>query len=471
VDRLGSGIAALDSVLGGGLPCGSLVILAGSPGTGKTILAQQIAFANATPEGKALYYTTLSEPHTKLVEHLEQFGFFEPAALERRVEFIHLSDLMNEAHEDGLAEVVSEIIQSSFEHHPSVVVIDSAKALRDSSQEPGFREVVYRLASSVAHTRAVLLMVGEYTVDDMKEGSEFAVADGIVQLANERNGPVNQRWMRVVKMRGADHLEGEHGFSISDAGVQVFPRIEVTIPHKLPRFEGRVSTGARGLDEMMGGGIPRGDLTVLQGPAGVGKTVLALQFIASGLAEGERCLYVSLQEGDAQLAKKAEAFGWDLGAARESGLLSICHIPPVEIDLDEVSVAICSELQRGVRRVVLDGFAELAFAARQTERLPAYAWSLGRHMRAAGATSVVINETAALEAGAQLAFLFHNVIDLRYIQLESELHRAASIMKMRDSDHDKGFVRFEITEGGFTILNKLADLTELGHHRGPRLTV
>src|SRR3984893_120463 len=94
VGRLGTGIPDLDLILGGGLEPGSLVILAGAPGTGKTILAQQICFANATPEHKALYYTTLSEPHIKLVRHLEPFQFFKPALLGKSVDFIHLGELV-----------------------------------------------------------------------------------------------------------------------------------------------------------------------------------------------------------------------------------------------------------------------------------------------------------------------------------------------------------------------------------------
>ena len=107
--RVRTGIPDLDLILGGGLEPGSLVIVAGAPGTGKTILAQQICFANATPEHKALYYTTLSEPHSKLVRHLEPFEFFKPAALGRSVDFIHLGELVQEAGTEGLEPVVSEV--------------------------------------------------------------------------------------------------------------------------------------------------------------------------------------------------------------------------------------------------------------------------------------------------------------------------------------------------------------------------
>src|ERR1700720_2243229 len=208
--RLRTGIADLDLILGGGLEPGSLVIVAGAPGTGKTILAQQICFANATPEHKALYYTTLSEPHSKLVRHLEPFEFFKPAALGRSVDFIHLGELVQEAGSEGLEPVVSEVVRKCFETKPAVVVIDSAKALRDFVSEHELRAALYGLASRVAHTEAVLLLVGEYTPREIEGGVEFSLADGIVQLAYEPHEPVDRRWLRVVKLGGGGHRPAPH---------------------------------------------------------------------------------------------------------------------------------------------------------------------------------------------------------------------------------------------------------------------
>ena len=88
--RTTTGVAGLDLVLNDGLEPGAVVVVAGAPGTGKTILAQQMCFANGTAERKCVYYTTVSEPHTKLVRHLEQFTFFDPRALGTQVEHIHL---------------------------------------------------------------------------------------------------------------------------------------------------------------------------------------------------------------------------------------------------------------------------------------------------------------------------------------------------------------------------------------------
>ena len=464
--RLKTGIPDLDLVLGGGLEPGSLVILAGAPGTGKTILAQQICFANATPEHKALYYTTFAEPHSKLVRHLEPFDFFKPEALEKSVDFIHLGEMVAEAGKAGLEPVVTEVVQKCFATRPAVVVIDSAKALRDFVSEQELRTALYELASRVSHTEALLLLVGEYTPREIKGGVEFPMADGIVQLAYEPHEPVDRRWLRVVKLRGGDHLVGKHSFRIGQAGFEVFPRLETLAPRFSVSVEanGRVTTGIPRLDELMHGGMTAGQATVVLGPSGAGKTILGLRFVAEGLEAGERCLYVAFQETGDQLVKKAASFGWDLGAALKSGQLAIHYVPVGELDLDTIAAAVRRELTKGsVRRVVVDSLAELVFAGREADRFPAYSRSLVGWIRAAGASVLITSETTTLgpmtEPIGGLSFLFHNVILLRYLEIASELRRAINIIKMRTSNHDKGVFEYVIDAHGLTIKDRLQGVT------------
>ncbi len=464
MEHLATGIDELDLVLEGGLRPGSLVVLAGAPGTGKTILAQQICFTCATPERKAIYYTTLSEPHSKLVKHLEPFGFFDADALEARVDFIHLGDLLLQENGGGLRAVVSEVVDKCFESNPSVVVIDSAKALQVFADEHALRLAYYELASRVAHTGAVLLLVGEYTPDEIESRVEFALADGIVQLAYESYEPVDRRWLRVVKMRGTNHLAGKHSFRISPAGCEVFPRLETIVSDGTEGIGGRVPSGIPRLDELMGGGIPAGDATAVLGPSGCGKTVLALRSTAQGLADGERCLYASFQESADQLVTKAASFGWDLAGPLESGQLVIHHVPQGELNLDTLGAVVRREVAGGsVRRVVLDSLAELVVAVHEIDRFPAYARSLIGFIRSGGASALVTSETTALGPEAEpiggLSFLFNNVLLLRYIEMESETRRALSILKMRDSSHAKGVFQFEVDDHGFQVLEKLEGLT------------
>ncbi len=462
--RIATGIAGLDLVLNGGLEPGAVVVLAGAPGTGKTILSQQICFANGTAENRCVYYTTVSEPHAKLVRHLQPFSFFDPQALGTRVEHIHLGDFLRPAHQDGLAPLVSEIVRKTLEEEPSIVVVDSVKMFRDFADERELRAALYDLTGRISQTGTVLLLVGEYTPEELRSGIEFSLADGIIQLAYEAREPLDRRWLRIAKMRGGSHQSGKHTFRIGPGGVEVFPRIETLIPHVVTTVSGQVPSGIPGLDALMNGGAKQADATLVTGPSGVGKTIFGLRWLTQGLEQGKHCMYVTFQDTADQLAVMAADFGWDLTAARASRNVSISYIPLGDLDLDILATAVRSELSaHPTRRIVIDSLSELAFAAREGERFPAYLRSLVGLIRAAGSALLVTSETGAhgLSATAldELLFLFDNVIDLRYIEEGSQIGRAVHVAKMRNSRHEMTLNRVTITDRGLVVGNTLESVT------------
>jgi circadian clock protein KaiC len=464
VQRLSTGLADLDLVLGGGFAPGASVVLAGPPGTGKTVLAQQICFANATNDHKAVYYTTLSEPHSKIVEHLEPFDFFQPDAIGQKVQYVHVGDLLQGPETDGLKPLVSEVVRRTMEDKPALVVIDSAKMLRNYANKRELRQAFYELTSRVAHSGTVLLLLGEYGPKEMRTGAEFSLADGIIQLAYQPREPVDRRWLRVVKMRGGDHLEGKHTFQIRADGFKVYPRIEAIPLPQVASVSGRIDSGNPSLDRLMQGGLPKGDATLVLGPSGAGKTVFSLRYVAEGLAKGERCLYITFQDTADQLISMAAGFGWDFKTARANGQLEISHVPMGTLDLDILAALVRQQLAgRQVSRVVLDSLAEMVFAAREGERFPAYLRSLTGIIRSAGASKLVTSETTTLgplkEPLHGLMFLFHNVIHLRYLEHNSEVGLAINILKMRNSPHDKGMFLCRITDQGLVIEDRLAGIT------------
>ncbi len=464
---MSTGVEGLDLVLNGGLEHGSVVIVAGAPGTGKTILAQQICFARATAAHKAVYYTTVSEPHTKLVRHLEPFAFFDPEALGGTVEYIHLGGFLPSENGSvaGLEPLASEIVRKVLDEEPAIVVVDSTKMLRDFADERQLRFALYSLTSRVAHTDTVLLLVGEYTPEELASGTEFSLADGILHLEYEARQPVDRRSLRVSKVRGASQRPGKHTFQIGPAGIEVFPRIESLIPDAIEAVApGRIDTGIPGLDHLMNGGPKATDATLVTGPSGVGKTIFGLRWIVQALEHKQNCLYVTFQDTPKQLTSMAGSFGWDIGAAQESGHLVISYVPMGDLDLDVLASAIRSELARHpVSRVVLDSLAELVFAARESERFPAFMRSLVGLIRAAGSSSLVTSETAGHGLPTQsldgLMFLFDNVIDLRYIEQESGIGRALNIVKMRNSGHETTLISFTIGDHGVTIGQPLQGVT------------
>jgi circadian clock protein KaiC len=466
--RISSGIPRLDTILGGGMPVGSLIVIAGSPGTGKTILAQQVCFSNGTPEHKAVYYSTIAEPPEKFISHLEVFDFFDRAALVEKVEFINLEEML-QADEGGLTMMMDEIVRKCVDEQPSVVVVDSAKALRDFSGDGRtLRAAVYHLAARIAHTDTTLLFVGEYSPDELESAPEFSLADGIIELVYESHEPADRRWLRVRKLRSSKHLSGKHPLQITAGGIKLFVRAE-TLDEQIKSHgeaDGRIATGVPGLDEMTHGGLPRGGSTLVLGPSGCGKTALALRFIMQGLETGERSLYVTFQETPKQLVRKAASFGWDLQPHIDSGQLKIFHVEEVSLDLDYIAAVVREEIAKGgLQRMVIDSLAEMVVAARESERFSAYARSVLGSLRAAQVSVLTTSETSSLgpttELIGGLSFLYHNVVLLRYIEQDSEVGRAVAIVKMRNSNHVKGLWAFTITERGFEIQDKVEGVTGL----------
>jgi circadian clock protein KaiC len=462
--RTTTGVAGLDLVLNDGLEPGAVVVVAGAPGTGKTILAQQMCFANGTAERKCVYYSTVSEPHTKLVRHLEQFTFFDQKALGTRVEYIHLGDFLQPARRDGLEPLVSEIVRKTLKEEPAVVVVDSAKMLRDFAGERELRTALFDLTGRISQTGTALLLVGEYTSEELGNGIEFSLADGIIQLEYESREPVDRRWLRIAKMRGGSFRAGKHTFRIGSSGVEVFPRIETLIPYAVRVVSDQVPSGIPGLDKLMGGGAKQGDATLLTGPSGVGKTIFGLRWLAEGMERTQRCLYVTFQDTAHQLAGAAAAFGWDLTSASAAENVSISYVPMGDLDLDVLATAVRSELRKhATSRIVIDSLAELAFAAREQERFPAYMRSLVGLARAAGSSLLITSETVVYGSSANamdgLLFLFDNVIDLRYIEDGSQIGRAVHVAKMRSRAHSMTLNDLTITDHGLEVGDVLDSVT------------
>jgi circadian clock protein KaiC len=298
----------------------------------------------------------------------------------------------------------------------------------------------------------------------LRTGIESALADGIVQLEYEAREPVDRRWLRIAKMRGGSYRSGKHTFRIGPGGVQVFPRIETLIPHVVTAVFDQVPSGIPGLDELMSGGAKQGDATLVTGPSGVGKTIFGLRWLTQGVDLGKRCLYVTFQDTADQLVGVAAAFGWDLISAGAAENVSISYVPMGDLDLDVLATAVRSELrEHATSRIVIDSLSELAFAAREGERFPAYMRSLVGLVRAAGSSLLITSEPSAhgLSANALdgLLFLFDNVIDLRYIEDGSRVGRAVHVAKMRSSWHEMTLNSVSITDRGLVVGNELESVT------------
>ena len=318
-ERVSTGNPQADAILGGGFPMNSINIVMGQPGTGKTIFVEQLVFRNASDDRPILYFTTLSEPLAKMVSYLQRFAFFDENKIGKSVVYEDIGPQLVKGGIRALVECVSQAIEASG---PKIIVIDSFRALHDLlPSQSALRASLYELTGLLAAFRTTVFLVGEYTEEDAQRRPEFAVADGILQFMRNPMSTRDERYLRVVKLRGSGYLEGLHAFRIGSGGLEIFPRlVSPEIPEDYTIVEERTPTGIEGVDDLMGGGLWRGSTTLLAGPTGAGKTTAALQFVLEGVRLGEPCLYANFQENPVQLARVCAA--WVSTPRTQSGAVS-----------------------------------------------------------------------------------------------------------------------------------------------------
>ena len=216
LEKISTGVPSLDSILGGGLARNSVNVIAGPPGSGKTILAQQIVFHNAHQENRAPYLVTVSEPTMKMLRYNQQLNFFDADRVGTNVIYLDIGSTLLEG---GLEKVAEQIEAYIEQYKPSLLAIDSFKALHEVAQDaPRLREFGYRLAVRLTTWGTTSLLVGEYNRKSINEAPIFAIADGILLLDQANRGMQTERYLEVIKMRGDNYFSGRHPFSISADG-------------------------------------------------------------------------------------------------------------------------------------------------------------------------------------------------------------------------------------------------------------
>lgn len=466
IRSLPSGVPGLDTVLGGGVPEFSFNLIAGGPGSGKTTLAHQIMFANATVERPALYFTVLGEPTLKMLRYQRQFSYFDPELAGSAIQFINLSaEVMERDLDDVLQRIVGEIERSK----PGIVVVDSFRTIagyRHGGEGGTFDldQFVQRLAMHLTSWEVTSFLLGEYSVEDQRN-PVFTVADGILWLsqATDRNSVV--RKLQVVKTRGRAPMPGLHTFRITNDGLQIFPRIPEQTRNRTAQKRERLSTGVPGMDKMIGGGVIAGDAVMLTGPAGSGKSTVATQFILAGLAAGETGVIAVFEEYPEEYIARANTRNPEVGKMIESGKLEVIYLRPLDLSVDEALFAILEGVDRvGAKRVVIDSLSgfEVALAPTFREDFRESLYRLVGTLTATGVTVFMTAEVSEAFSDARfttekVSFLTDEIIVQRYIELEGELKRVMAVIKMRGSDHSHEFRLYEITAKGVVVGGSLKE--------------
>ncbi|MDB6092718.1 MAG: protein kinase [Verrucomicrobia bacterium] len=464
IRRLPTGVRGLDEILGGGLPEYSFNIIAGSPGCGKTTLAHQFVFANATRQRPALYFTVLGEPAIKMLRYQQQYSFFDLSKLNDSIRFINLSDVVMEHDLNAVLEEITKVVGAT---NPSVVVVDSFRTVlrkkpNDVGSEMELQSFTQRLAMLLTSYQATTFLLGEYTESEMRDNPVFTVADGLIWLSQvaERNSVV--RKLQVLKLRGQASVPGLHTIRIGDYGLQAFSRtLGLVGTGAKPHRQRRLSMGAPELDKLLGGGVLEGDSVLVAGPSGTGKSALATQFISAGLKLGEPGIMVIFEERPAKYISRAAGLGLDLRTAQKSGKLEVLYLRPLDLSVDETMQEILDAVKRnGARRLVIDSLVGFEMALAPGFRSD-FRESLYRMIAALTGAGVTILSTVEIEdsftafpfSHYAISFLTDDIIRLRYVEIDGQLRKVLVVVKMRGGNHSKDIREYVIGREGVLLIS------------------
>jgi circadian clock protein KaiC len=396
-----------------------------------------------------------------MLRYQQQFQFFAPAKVGAALRFLNLSQVVLEQDLGAVLEAITREVEASS---PAFVVVDSFRTLiRKAGAAPAaeveLQAFVQRLALHLTSWQATTFLLGEYAEGEIRNNPVFTVADGLIWLSQvvERNAIV--RKLQVIKLRGQAAVPGLHTFRITDAGLQVFPRTLGLTTRPATRSARRLSTGVPALDGMLGGGLPEGDSVLVAGPSGTGKSILATQFIAAGLRQGEPGIVAVFEERPAEYVGRATSFGIDLDTPVRAGRLQILYLRPLDLSVDETLQALLDAVaQVGARRLVIDSLAgfELALAPgfRQDFRESLYRMIgalTGRGVTILSTVEVAESFTDLPLSTYAISFLTDDILRLRYIELDGELRKVLMVVKMRGGAHSTAIREYTITPQGLVL--------------------
>ncbi len=458
INRLATRVPGLDAVLGGGLPEFSFNLIAGQPGCGKTTLAHQIMFALATPERPAIYFTVLGEPPLKMLRYQQQFDYFDSAALNERIRFVSLSE---EAVGGDLDRVLARIVEEVATHNPGLVFVDSFRSVvvaNENGHGPAtsLQMFVQQLGVIMTSWQATTFLIGEY-FNEVDANPVFTVADGLIWLRQsvQRNSMV--RKMEIMKMRGQPTLPGLHTFRIDHTGVRLFApanvvATDVKVADPVARAD-RVRLGVPALDDMLGGGLPRGYSLLVAGPSGSGKSILAASFLAEGVRCGETGVVAAFEQHPNRFRDQV------LGNLIAGGKVGLIDSREPDLSIDEILLLIMTEVRRlGATRVVLDSLTGFELGLAPTFRAD-FRESLLGLVTALARAGVSVLMTSELEdrytdlrfSPYGAAFLTDAIIVQRYIEVDSRLLRVMAVVKVRASWHSNELRQYTIGDGGIEM--------------------
>ena len=455
--RISSGITGLDAVLGGGLPQNRTVLIAGQIGSGKTTLANHLAFHHARNGGNVVVVSFLAESHDVLLDNLRAFQFFQEDLVGGPIQYLNV---LTQLVEGGIDAVLDTVRREVRDKKATLLVIEGTSILEDISSTPfDLRQFAQRTEGLCSMLGCTGVLLTSHIGDNLRllGGS----VNGVVLLSHATFGRRRVRLLEILKMRGVAYATGEHEFEISPNGVEVYPRLESLVGRERPQqlSDHGLGTGSNHIDTMMGGGLRPLSITMITGTPGAGKTILGLSFIVEGAIHGERGLIVGFHEREGDLVSTAQNVGRNLRAYLDKGIVKVVWNASLELSADAWAWQVLNAVtEHGAQRVFIDALTDVQRVMTTPERTPAFVTALSNELRARGATVMMSTEiesytdtslkipipavSASTDAG----------IFLRHVELNGRIRRMISILKVRQSASDPVIQEMEITNQGIIVM-------------------
>ena len=457
-----TGVAGLDDVTAGGLARSRLFLLEGSPGTGKTTISLQFLMAGAAAGEKCLYIT-LSETEEELRASAASHDWILPEAV-HVYELVPPESLLDDDQQQSLlyssdlelGETTRRIFEVFERIKPDRVVLDSLSEIRLLAQSSlRYRRQILALKHYFSRHKTTVLLLDDLTTDILDK-TVHSVAHGVIRLEElSPNYGAERRRMRVVKYRGQRYRGGYHDFEIETGGVRVFPRL-VSAEHRTSFRRDCIATENGPLNALLGGGFERGSSTLILGPAGTGKSLLALSFVADAVARGERAAMFVFDEELGLLFSRARGLGIDLQPMVDSGHLLVEQVDAAELTPGEFSERVRNHVERNeARTVVIDSINGYQAAMPEEHALILHLHELLQYLNRQGANTFLTVAQHGLvgdmRTPVDVTYLADTVILLRYFEAVGKVRRAVSVIKKRAGSHEKTIREYEIDGRGLSV--------------------